>query len=126
MEIDGVGLKTAMTFLTEIGDVNRFANRRKIGAYMGLTPKSRESGDADDRKGRITREGPFRLRSILNQAVWAHLRFNGQERKYYDRIVERNPKRKKKAIVACMRRLGIRMWHTALNAVNENIISSAA
>jgi transposase len=126
MEIRGVGLKTAMIFLTEIGDMNRFENRRKFGAYIGLTPKSHESGDSDDRKGRITREGPFRLRSVLNQAVWVHLRFNGTEKDFYDKIVARNPKRKKKAVVACMRRLGIRMWHTALNAANENIFSSVA
>ena len=113
MRIPGVGLLTAMTFLTEIGDVLRFSNRRQIGAFLGLVPSSFESGEADDRKGRITRDGPFRLRCLLNQALWAHLRCNGSEKELYDRISEKNPKRKKKAIVACMRRLGIRMWHVA-------------
>ena len=113
LKIPGVGLITAMTFLTEIGDVERFSNRRQVGAFMGLVPSSFESGEIDDRKGRITRDGPYRLRSVLNQALWAHLKYNGEEKAAYERIVEKNPKRKKKAVVACMRRLGIRMWHIA-------------
>jgi transposase len=47
-----------MVFLTEIGDLNRFANRRQLAAYLGLAPAAFESGDRDDRKGRITRQGP--------------------------------------------------------------------
>jgi len=112
-KVPGVGLITAMTFLTEIGDVMRFSNRRQVGSFMGLVPSSFESGEVNDRKGRITRDGPYRIRSVLNQALWAHLRCNGQEKAVYERIVEKNPKRKKKAVVACMRRLGIRMWHVA-------------
>lgn len=121
LDIKGVGLKTAMTFIMEMGDMKRFQNRRQVGAYIGLTPSSFESGDSSDRKGRITRNGPYRLRSILNQALWVHLRYNGEEKEYYDRIVSKNPKRKKKAVVACMRRLAIRMWHIALDADNESI-----
>ena len=113
LNINGVGLKTAMTFITEIGCMNRFSNRYQLGSYIGLAPSSFESGEADDRKGRITRNGPYRVRSILNQSVWAHLRFNGEEREIYDKIVKKNPRRKKKAVVACMRRLAIRMWHIA-------------
>jgi transposase len=43
--ISGVGTLTAMVFLTEIGDLNRFANRRQLGAYLGLAPAAFESGD---------------------------------------------------------------------------------
>jgi hypothetical protein len=38
------------------------------------------------------------------------------EARVYERIVEKNPKHKKIAIVACMRRLGILMWHLACDA----------
>jgi len=119
LKIPGVGLITAMTFLTEIGDVERFSNRRQVGAFMGLVPSSFESGEIDDRKGRITRDGPYRIRSVLNQALWAHLKYNGEEKAAYERIVEKNPKRKKKAVVACMRRLGIRMWHVTMDVVDS-------
>lgn len=126
LKIKGVGILTAMTFLTEIGDVTRFANRKQIGAYLGLVPSSFESGDQADKKGRITGDGPYRLRSVLNQSVWVHLRYNGEEKKVYERISEKNPKHKKKAVVACMRRLGIRMWHTAIKAIDENRVKLSA
>jgi hypothetical protein len=38
------------------------------------------------------------------------------EARVYNRILEKNPKHKKIAIVACMRRLGILMWHLAWDA----------
>ena len=65
--LPGVGLISAMTFLTEMGDLHRFHNRREIAAYLGLCPSSDESGEAKDRKGRITRQGPARLRKVLCQ-----------------------------------------------------------
>lgn len=126
LNIKGVGLKTAMTFLTEMGDLDRFSNRKQVGAYQGLVPSSFESGDSADRKGRITRNGPYRLRSVLNQALWVHLRYNGEEKELYNRIVAKNPKRKKKAVVACMRRLAIRMWHIGIDAQKMEVKEIAA
>lgn len=121
-KIDGVGLLTAMTFLTEMGDLTRFENRRQIGAYMGLCPSSFESGENDDRKGHITRQGPSRLRRVLCQAAWASLRSDSQESAVYYRIKGGKQGRSKKAIVALMRRLGIKMWHRALAAgVSEEL-----
>ena len=38
------------------------------------------------------------------------------ERAAYERIVLKNPKHKKIAVVALMRRLGIKMWHRGLEA----------
>jgi len=115
-EIIGVGLLTAMVFLTEMGDLSRFSNRREVGAFLGLVPSSNESGEDDDRKGHITREGSRRLRRVLCQGSWARVANDPQEFLVYDRIVRRNPKHKKIAVVAAMRRLGIRMWHIGLEA----------
>jgi transposase len=112
----GVGLLTAMVFLTEVGDMGRFKNRQQVGAYLGLTPSAYESGENDDHKGHITRQGPSRVRKVLCQAVWSRLRVDEHERKAYDRIVSRNPKHKKIAVVARMRTLGVMMWHDALEA----------
>jgi transposase len=116
ISIYGVGMMSAMCFLTELGDLSRFRNRKAIGAYIGLVPASYESGESSERKGRITRHGPHRIRGILNQALWMHLRYNGELHNVYERIVQRNPRHKKKAVVACMRRLAILMWHTAQGA----------
>jgi transposase len=112
----GVGLLTAMVFLTELGDVERFRNRQQVGAYLGLSPTSYESGDDDDHKGHITRQGPSRVRKVLCQAVWSRMRVVEKERQAYERIVARNPRHKKIAVVARMRALGIMMWHEAVEA----------
>jgi transposase len=113
-KLKGAGVLTAMVFLTEMGDPERFSNRREVGAYVGLVPCAWESGDQNDRKGHITREGPGRLRKVLCQAAWARIRHDPDENQFYSRLAARNPKHKKKAVVAVMRRLAVRMWHAAL------------
>ena len=51
VQIKGVGLLTAMVYLTEIGDMRRFSNRKQVGSYFGLVPSSNKSGEGSDRKG---------------------------------------------------------------------------
>jgi transposase len=119
MRMPGVKLLTALVFLTEIGRVNRFVNRRQLAAYLGLAPSSHESGENGDCKGHITRQGPSRVRRLLCQAAWARNRDDNVDSRAYQRIVAKNPKHKKIAVVACMRRLAIRMWHQACLAESE-------
>jgi transposase len=125
-KIPGVGQLTAMVFLTEMGDLNRFQNRRQVAAYLGLCPSSFESGERNDRKGHITRQGPSRVRKVLCQAAWAGVWKDEASRRQWERIRRGDPKRGKKAIVAVMRRLAIRMWHKASFAgVDESLVSPA-
>jgi len=114
-QIVGVGLLTAMVFLVELGDPGRFANRRRLAAYLGLAPSSHDSGETD-RKGHITRQGPGRVRKVLCQAVWSSLLHNPAARAKRDRIAGDKARGRKIATVALMRQLAIRMWHTALDA----------
>ena len=107
----GVGLLTPMVFLTEMGDLSRFTNRKQIGAFLGLVPSSAESGDSGERKGHITHHGPWRVRRVLCQATWARVRTETEAQVAYERIVKRNPKHKKIAVVAMMRRLAVLLWH---------------
>jgi transposase len=113
-EMPGVGTLTALTFLVELGDLRRFHNRRQVGSYLGLVPASYESGDADDRKGHITRLGPPRVRKVLNQAAWHLVRLDPLWRKRYEGIAGRGGG--KTAIVAVMRKLGIELWQRARSA----------
>jgi transposase len=107
----GVGVLTAMVYRTEIGYAGRFQRSRQVGKFVGLTPTSHESGQQNDRKGHISRQGPPRLRKILCQASWVHICHDAQSRRIYEQLVSRNPKKKKIAIVAVMRRLAVRLWH---------------
>ena len=118
-KLKGVGLLTAMVFLTEMGDLNRFSNRRQVASFLGLVPSSNESGEKTDRKGHITHQGPSRVRKVLCQATWACIRSDAEARLAYDRVVRKNPKHKKIAVVAGMRHLSIRMWHRAVAAKEQ-------
>lgn len=113
----GVGVLTAMVFLTEIGDVKRFTSRQQVGSFLGLTPNSFETGQTNDRKGHISRQGPGRIRKVLCQAVWSSLNCDEKAKAKYARVAEKNPGHRKKAVVALMRDLGIAMWHKALAAL---------
>jgi transposase len=126
LDLKGVGALTSMVFLTEIGELQRFVNRRQIAAYVGLVPRSAESGETRDRKGRITRDGPYRVRKVLCQATWARVRYDAEERRVYERLVQKNPKKKKIAVVASMRRLAVRMWHRAVDSDAPQATSAPA
>lgn len=110
--IPGVGIVTSMVFLTELGDLNRFGNRRELASYIGLTPRSFESGEQSDRKGHISKLGPARVRKVLDQASWVMVRCRPISKEWF---LARTPKKKdrKRMIVAVMRRLAIEMWHVA-------------
>ncbi len=109
-ELEGVGLLTAMTFLLELGDVDRFKNRRGLARYTGLTPNQYASADVDH-KGHISRMGPYRLRKVLNQAAWAHVRAGGHWATWYQETSKRRGA--KIAVVGLMRKLAIDLWHLA-------------
>jgi transposase len=68
----GVGLLTAMVYRTEIGEARRFRRGRQAGKFVGLTPTSHESGEQNDRKGHISRQGPPRLPDIVSSQLGAH------------------------------------------------------
>jgi len=57
--------------------------------------------------------------AFLGQAAWASVRLNPGVRRVYNRLVAKNPKKRKIAIVAVMRRLAIHLWHRALEAHGE-------
>jgi len=116
MKEKGVGLMTALKYATDIGDFKRFRRGRQVGAFFGLAPSSDESGDHNDRKGHITREGSPSARKVLCQAAWSRVQHDKVEREVYSRLVIKNPKKKKIALVACMRRLSVRLWHVGLQA----------
>ena len=124
--LKGVGLLTAMVFLTELGDLNRFRNRRALGSYLGLTPRSYESGEQSDRKGHISRLGPSRVRKVLNQSALAVINFNPDWGRWYRlRSLGMKKSYKKKLIVAVMRRLGIWMWREGLGPESAVRLSGA-
>ncbi len=54
MSLPGVGVVTALTFRLTIDDPSRFSSASKVGAYLGLTPRRKQSGETDI-TGKISR-----------------------------------------------------------------------
>ena len=52
-----------------IGPIERFPRPASLANYWGLTPGCRNSGDATDRLGSITKQGSAMARFVLGQAI---------------------------------------------------------
>jgi len=68
MGIPGVGVLTALAFMTAIEDPGKFRKSRSVGAFLGLTPKRYQSGEID-RDGRISKCGDPLVRAYLYEAA---------------------------------------------------------
>ncbi len=71
--IQGIGMITAMTLLTEIGDVRRFKNADHFRSFLGLIPRSNSSGEKEYHSG-ITKRANTHLRCLLVEASWIAIR----------------------------------------------------
>lgn len=66
----GVSTLTGFALAVELGDWHRFTGA-SIGAYLGLVPSERSSGDSK-RRGSITKTGNTHARRLLVEAAWHH------------------------------------------------------
>jgi transposase len=69
----GIDTLTAMTLVSEIGDIRRFASPRQLMGYLGLTVSETSSGNVE-RRGGITKTGNARARRVLVESAW-HYRY---------------------------------------------------
>jgi transposase len=67
----GVDLIVAVTFTTEVGDVQRFESPRQLMGYLGLVPEERSTGNTV-RRGGITKAGNGRVRHMLVESAWTY------------------------------------------------------
>ena len=66
----GVGVLTAMTLVTAIGDVRRFPTAQHLAGYVGLTPSEHSSGGpGGERRGAITKSGDPHCRFVLVESA---------------------------------------------------------
>jgi transposase len=68
MSVSGLGVVTAVTFRHTIDDPSRFRSGAIVGAYLGLTPRRRQSGKTD-LTGHVSRWGDRLLRTYLYEAA---------------------------------------------------------
>jgi transposase len=109
MTAPGVSHYSGLTLASRIGPIKRFPRPRSLANYFGLTPGCRNSGEAQDRLGSITKEGSKIARFVLGQLVLHFLKHDPKMRTWYRRIKLRRGS--KIARVAVMRRITTVFWH---------------
>lgn len=62
--VPGVSYVSALTIISEIGDINRFPSAKQLCGYAGLVPSTYASGQSM-RHGRITKQGSRWLRYVM-------------------------------------------------------------
>ena len=68
LTVPGISWILAYTIAAEIGDIGRFESPKKLAGYSGLCPRVWQSGE-QDRRGRLTKQGPKHLRWALVEAA---------------------------------------------------------
>jgi len=102
MTIPGVGFILACLFISEIGDINRFASAQKLASYCGLVPSVRQSGGFA-RYGHLTKTGNTFLRWGFIEAAQVAIRHNPELKVWADKI--RRKKGSGVAVCAVARKL---------------------
>jgi transposase len=117
-QVKGVGPITALCFVLTLEDPSRFRKSRSVGAYLGLRPRQRDSGEQRPQL-RITKAGDELLRRLLVSAAHYVLGPFGPDtelRRIGLRLAETGGQAaKKRAVVAVARRLAVllhRLWVT--------------
>jgi transposase len=111
-QITGVADLTALSCVLALGNVSRFRRSRDAGAYLGLVPKKRQSGDRDPQLG-ITKHGNSTVRRLLvcaaHYIIGPFNRTESDLRAFGLRLAGNDARRKKRAAVAVARKLVVVM-----------------
>jgi transposase len=115
-QIKGVGALTGLTFVLVLEDAARFHSSRSVGAFVGLTRKTDQSGKSDPQLG-ITKAGDRLLRRLLIQCAQYILGHFGEDcdlRRHGQKIAAQGGKRaKRRATTAVARKLSVllhKLW----------------
>jgi len=116
-QLNGVGALTALAYVLTLEEPQRFARSRDVGAYLGLTPRQRDSGESTPQL-HISKAGDGFLRRLLVQCAHYILGPFGQDcdlRRWGLRLAGTSKAGKKRAVAAVARRLAVllhRLWLT--------------
>lgn len=110
--IPGISITTAMVYLTEIIDINRFKNTDHLASYFGLIPGESSSGDSCLHTG-ISPRHNANLRDLLIESSWIAVRKDPVLLMSFNQLSKRMPKNK--AIIRIARKLLNRIYYVLKN-----------
>ena len=112
MSVPGIGLTTAMTFLTEIETIERFENSDFFAGYVGLVPTRHGSGEVI-KTGEMTFRGQTTLKKSIVESAWIAVRIDPALSLVYNKLVKRMEPNK--AIIRIARKLLNRIFYVLKN-----------
>ena len=86
MALRGFDKLSAVTLLSELGDISRFGSPNQLMGYLGLVPCVYSSG-AHRRTGGVTQAGNRHARQVLVESAWCY-RFPARQTAYMNRKSE--------------------------------------
>jgi transposase len=111
MQIRGIGPTFASVFATEVF-YRKFANRRAVASYVGLTPTPYSSG-ATSRDQGISKAGNACARHYAVELAWLWLRNQPTSKLttwFTERVASAGGRVRRIAIVALARKLIVALW----------------
>jgi transposase len=111
----GLGRLSSVVIDREIGNWDRFKNRRRVSSYTGLCPGEYSSGNTRVQSC-VTKHGNPRLRAALVETAWRLVRFQPEYRavKKWRHLLAKGAlatgAARKKAIVAVARQSAVDLW----------------
>jgi len=111
----GIGALSSVVIDREVGNWNRFTNRRQVGSNTGLCPREYSSGNTR-LQSCVTKHGNPRLRAALVETAWRLVRFQphykpvAKWRQILAKGALATKAARKKAIVAVARELAVDLW----------------
>jgi transposase len=108
LSIPGFGYTTAITFLTELIDIDRFSRFDQLAGFVGLVPSTRSSGEKDKTIGLSNRFNKY-LRTMLIEAAWIAVRKDPALILSFSQLTKRMSKQE--AIIRIAKKLLSRMDH---------------
>ncbi|MGO9687157.1 MAG: IS110 family transposase [Syntrophobacteraceae bacterium] len=111
-KVTGISTLTAMTFLTELYNIERFGSLDKLASYVGLIPNTDSSGEKDTTTG-ITNRRNQTLRHLIIESSWIAVRKDPALLMAFEHLCKKMPKTR--AIVPIARKLLNRIRYVLKN-----------
>ncbi len=107
LSLTGVDVYTAMLIKSEIGNIERFPEYKKLVSWAGLAPSLHQSGNVEYH-GHITKQGSKMLRWIMVEAARVAVNHDPRMRTFYERVKHRRGDQK--AIIAVANKMLKIIW----------------
>lgn len=119
LSIPGLGVRTVVSLIGELGDIRRFRNSNALNAFIGIDLRHYESGDYVA-NNHISKRGNTVARKILFKAIQniasaAHYHPNHINDYYQRRKLENGQQGTKKIAIAAIHRLIRTIYHLVIN-----------